>query len=304
MYQHELEKKDFIIKLTLAGCEEECWRRFRVPATISLAALHDQVLVPVMGWARGYHGYVFAEPKNGSIFGPKNNDGYIDMMHVGMHFHDIMDDVKVPLGTILRHEGDTCQYTYDLGDQYEHILCVEAIVDSVSNSDSDSDSGSGGVAVVELLGGYGACPPEDSNGLEEKGCRGYRDFLDTYKKNPRSSQMKTALAEASGSVNYRNNWLTGQSMRFTPENFDLPLHRAMLEAMLSGPRIKKPSRFTAGTNPLNDFEEDFSCCAHCSNSVKALSKCSACRKVVYCGPECQKLAWKEHKVLCKLLKKK
>ena len=211
-YQEELENMDFILKISLAGCEEECWRRFQVPATISLASLHDQVLVPVMGWARGYHGYVFSEPKDGSIWGPKNNSGYIDMMHVGTHYHDIMDDVKIPLGTILRSVGDKWLYTYDLGDQFFHHICVEAIVSSNESGDP-----------ATLLAGYGACPPEDSNGLDGMGNFAYRAFLDLYKANPSSKQIKSALTEASHSVNYRKNWLTGQIRPFQPERFNIGL---------------------------------------------------------------------------------
>ncbi|KAF5384489.1 hypothetical protein D9757_006432 [Collybiopsis confluens] len=32
---------------------------------------------------------------------------------------------------------------------------------------------------------------------------------------------------------------------------------------------------------------------------KVVSRCSSCKQVGYCGPECQKLDWKEHKQLCK-----
>ena len=39
---------------------------------------------------------------------------------------------------------------------------------------------------VTVLDGKGACPPEDSNGLEEKGNRSYRDLLDKYQRSSKA----------------------------------------------------------------------------------------------------------------------
>ncbi|XP_065886401.1 ankyrin repeat and MYND domain-containing protein 2-like isoform X2 [Dysidea avara] len=43
-------------------------------------------------------------------------------------------------------------------------------------------------------------------------------------------------------------------------------------------------------------------CSTCGRFGKELSRCSKCKKVYYCSPECQKLAWTvgNHKKLCKL----
>ncbi len=57
------------------GLEKDIWRVIRVPASTSLAVLHDQILGPVMGWSRGYHGYVFEDPRDGAVFGPKDYSG-------------------------------------------------------------------------------------------------------------------------------------------------------------------------------------------------------------------------------------
>jgi hypothetical protein len=43
-------------------------------------------------------------------------------------------------------------------------------------------------------------------------------------------------------------------------------------------------------------------CAHCQSSEKArgdYSLCGGCKKVHYCGAECQRTHWREHKVACK-----
>ena len=45
------------------------WRRFRVSGCISLNALHDHILLPLMGWSRRYHSYHFWDVHDGSNIG-------------------------------------------------------------------------------------------------------------------------------------------------------------------------------------------------------------------------------------------
>lgn len=106
----------------------ECYRLIRVPASISLAKFHDKVLTAVLGWARCYHGYVFEDPKDGSVFGPSRYSNFIDMMHVARQYKYVADDRKVPLAALLRDVGDVCHYTYDLGDQFSHTIYVTEVV--------------------------------------------------------------------------------------------------------------------------------------------------------------------------------
>lgn len=71
--QEYLERKEvrkrmkftYILRIELVCCEKDVWRRVKVPSAISLPKLHDQVIVPTMGWNRGYHGYVFEDPVDG-----------------------------------------------------------------------------------------------------------------------------------------------------------------------------------------------------------------------------------------------
>ena len=60
-------KFTYVIKIELKCCEKDVWRRVKVPSGISLSVFHDQVICPVMGWARGYHGYAFEDPRDGTI---------------------------------------------------------------------------------------------------------------------------------------------------------------------------------------------------------------------------------------------
>jgi hypothetical protein len=40
-------------------------------------------------------------------------------------------------------------------------------------------------------------------------------------------------------------------------------------------------------------------CHACGKAGAGLLKCSACKRVYYCGTECQKTHWQQHKVLCR-----
>ena len=264
--------------------EDDCWREILVPASTSLAVLSDQIIAPVMGWARGYHGYMFVDTADGATLGPKSHAGYIDMMHVGTHFKGYMDDHDIPLALILKKPGDYCLYTYDLGDRWEHVLEVVEVI----TPDKDAPKKEFGEE-VELVDGYGACPPEDSNGQEEKGVMGYRELLELYKKKP--AKCKKALADASASVNYRYKPFT-----FMPMKFDLSFHRAELKRCLMGPRVQA-SRSLGMCN----FTETYVYCWACKDRLKPLQRCAQCATALYCSRDCQKAHWKKHKKNCSIL---
>ena len=42
-------------------------------------------------------------------------------------------------------------------------------------------------------------------------------------------------------------------------------------------------------------------CQVCEKTEGKLLKCAGCEKVFYCGAECQKKDWKEHKPVCKFV---
>ncbi len=66
-----------------------------------------------------------------------------------MEYFALADDRKLPLALLLQKPGDRCNYTYDLGDNWEHELLLE----DVSAMSTGNE--------VALLDGEGACPRED-----------------------------------------------------------------------------------------------------------------------------------------------
>ena len=75
--------------------------------------------------------------------------------------HDLeMEEARrTTLASAVPHEGGRFRYTYDFGDDWHHEVAVERI---------DHEGATG----PTLLGGAGACPPEDVGGTE-----GYAEFL-------------------------------------------------------------------------------------------------------------------------------
>ncbi len=102
------------------------WRLVSCFANTTLAAFHDRVLAPAMGWARHYHSYYYTVGANGAMFGPQRS-GSIDAMHKMHHAELTLDDTQYRLAHLLRKEGDVLHYVYDLGDNWQHRIEVVQI---------------------------------------------------------------------------------------------------------------------------------------------------------------------------------
>ena len=99
----------FQLKITLVGIEPPIWRRIQVPSTIPMCCLHD-ALQAVMGWTDS-HLHQFE--KDGKDWGVPDPDGYEDDIK-------LIDESKVPVGKVLKAEGDSLVYLYDFGDGWRH----------------------------------------------------------------------------------------------------------------------------------------------------------------------------------------
>ena len=138
------------------------WRRFSVSGGISLSALHDRILQPVMGWSRGYHSHNFCDLRDGACFGPTERR-FLDDMHREMHAYHFLEEQNYRLADIVSKPGDAFRYVYDLGDQFVHLVTLEEIVP--------------GDNTFELIDGAFAGRPEDSCGFPGKGNMGYQQLL-------------------------------------------------------------------------------------------------------------------------------
>jgi hypothetical protein len=140
------------LKIVLMNIDPPVWRRFLVPESISLHALH-QVIQIVMGWSDSHlHQFVlgpdiYADPE-------VEPDGELGKMKNEHQFY---------LGELLPRESTAITYEYDFGDGWKHLVLVEKIA-------TPEKLHSGRIVCLE---GERACPPEDCGG-----CFGYAEVLD------------------------------------------------------------------------------------------------------------------------------
>lgn len=153
----------FQLKILLEGITPKIWRRFLVKDNISFHDLHN-IIQLVMGWGN-YHLYSF----------------YIDKEEIGVpdpHFrNELLNSKKIKLKDKLPLK-QKFGYVYDFGDNWEHTLTVEKILD---NED---------VALAPVcLEGERAGPPEDCGSYP-----GYYELM-KIKENKKHLEYKERIVE-------------------------------------------------------------------------------------------------------------
>jgi hypothetical protein len=125
------------IKVKLLGVSKPpVWRRLQLRADTRLDELH-QVLQTTLGWLDCHlHVFTFDEEE----FGDKDGE----LGH--------RDERRVTIGE-LTEVGTRFRYTYDFGDDWEHEIVVEDLLEPVP-----------GTRYPVLVAAKGACPPEDCGG--------------------------------------------------------------------------------------------------------------------------------------------
>lgn len=175
----------YTIKIELQPNEIQpiIWRRLDVDGRISLAKLHHFIQA-AFGWTDAHlHEYDIHD----SLYRvPHPEDDYDDFDGI-----ETKDERKAFLNRLLVKE-DVFTYTYDFGDNWEHVITVENFT---ANDKSDLD---GGAYVTD---GARACPPEDVGGAD-----GYHDFLEAILVDPKSEQAQEM-----------RDWAGGN---FDPQHFD------------------------------------------------------------------------------------
>ncbi len=149
------------LKITLRDTKPPIWRRVTVPIDYSFADLH-QVIQIAMGW-EDYHLWQFWDGVRGPqslMLGPIPPG---ETAATWFDLDDQRDASTVLIGERLKTVGQKWLYTYDMGDNWEHQLLLEAI----------EEVPAGALAPPNCLAGKGACPPEDCGGIP-----GFDDLLD------------------------------------------------------------------------------------------------------------------------------
>jgi hypothetical protein len=142
-----IESHRFTLRVALDDVKPQVWRRFVVPASITLDRLHDCLQI-VMGWTDSHlHSFTIA----GQEFteNPEEPD-------------QGAEETGVVLGALIRKPRAKFTYLYDFGDGWGHTITIESV----------EEMSDGSAANVTCLAGKRRCPPEDVGGPW-----GYMEFL-------------------------------------------------------------------------------------------------------------------------------
>jgi putative DNA-invertase from lambdoid prophage Rac len=139
------------IKVTLLGTKPPIWRRLLVPASMTLAKLHD-VLQTAMGW----HDCHMHEFRAG-----ERHFGRPDPEDISMGMQ-VENERNIRLSSVLRRPGAKLIYTYDFGDNWEHAIVLEKLLPLLTDMTSPI-----------CIDGSLACPPDDCGGIP-----GFYELLD------------------------------------------------------------------------------------------------------------------------------
>jgi hypothetical protein len=148
------------LKIRLLEIEPPIWRQFEVTGSVTLSALH-LILQNVMGWE---HAHLYLFHVNGKAYEPPELEG---------RGHDAR---RVRLEQLDLSPGDTFDYIYDMGDDWQHELLVEGVAKAEPRRTYPS-----------CLAGARACPPEDCGGIP-----GYANLLDGLA-HPRDPEAREIL---------------------------------------------------------------------------------------------------------------
>ncbi|MCA1680573.1 MAG: plasmid pRiA4b ORF-3 family protein [Actinobacteria bacterium] len=125
------------IKVKLLGVTKPpVWRRLQLRADTRLDQLHE-ILQAALGWENYHmHAFSFGEEEFGI---PDPELGF-------------SDERQVTLGELI-DVGTRFRYTYDFGDDWQHEILIEDLLDADPNTHYPT-----------LVAAKGACPPEDCGG--------------------------------------------------------------------------------------------------------------------------------------------
>jgi len=178
-----MSERFYLLKIQLLDIEPSIWRRFVVPASITLDRLHDVIQI-VMGWTDS-HLHEFT-------IGNKRYTEYPESKEDGLPCG------RYRLGDLIKQKGRTFQYLYDFGDGWEHELVLEE--SRYFNPELRTE--------LACLDGQRACPPEDVGGVP-----GYFEFLNALK-DPNHEEHESYVEWSGGSFD---------SERFDPESINREL---------------------------------------------------------------------------------
>jgi hypothetical protein len=171
------------LKVTLHGTRPPVWRRLLMPGAMTLGDLHDAIQA-AMGW---HDCHLHAFDIDGRQYGDRRT---VD---------DVADENRLTLDGLLKSGVARFGYTYDFGDNWEHVVVIEKRAPALAAT-----------GYPACVAGKRNCPPEDCGGVW-----GYRDLL-------------AILADPAHPEHAEQmEWVGGE---FDPEEFAIELANTILAA--------------------------------------------------------------------------
>jgi hypothetical protein len=161
------------IKIELEHIAPLIWRRVDVSLTTNLRALHE-IIQAVMPW-ENYHLYQFAIGER--VYGEPDPEDAV-------WGRKIYQAKGMRLGTLVERGVSELLYTYDFGDDWQHRVIVEEVLDAQPGTDYPT-----------FIDGERTAPPEDVGGPP-----GFMDFVEAMAK-PRHPQRKDLVRWYGGPFN-------------------------------------------------------------------------------------------------------
>jgi hypothetical protein len=155
--------KIYTCKVTLQASDPPIWRRFQIPADVTLGDLHYTLQI-VMGWTNSHlHMFEIGRERYTAVYPDVFDDD-----------EPLNEEEDVELREVIKRKGAKLRYEYDFGDSWFHELRLE-----------DVSAAQPGVRYPRCLEGERACPPEDCGGMH-----GYYRMLDILK-HPEHKEYET-----------------------------------------------------------------------------------------------------------------
>lgn len=140
--------KIFQFKIKLCGITPMIWRRVHALSDSTFGDLH-YVIQGAMGWDCSHlHEFAMCNPRTGSLDRIASSE---EVAEVG---GDLINQDSVTIDSYFSSANKKANYTYDFGDDWEHEIVLEKILDVVD-----------GVDYPICIAGKRACPPEDCGGV-------------------------------------------------------------------------------------------------------------------------------------------
>jgi len=176
-----MNERFYLLKIQLLDIEPPIWRRFVVPASITLDRLHDVIQI-VMGWTDSHlHEFTIGN-KRYTEYPESKEDGLV----CG----------RYRIGDLIKQKGRTFRYLYDFGDSWEHELVLEK--SRYFNPDLRTE--------LACLDGERSCPPEDVGGVP-----GYFEFCNALK-DPSHEEHESYMEWSGG--DFDSEWFDPESINW------------------------------------------------------------------------------------------